>query len=257
MAKELPYYKHEPSEWLEGEIQACSDAAIVCFSNLCSGYWLKLGCISIAFALHKYCRRDPSILNELIENGIVRVEEDQIRISFLDKQLESVNELSKKRSENARKRWQNKNENAKALQLHSKSNAIREDKIREDNIKEKEELHSSKEKPSFNFRKALIQENFDPKLVEDWIQVRKTKRAANTETAFKIFLNQILQAERTKGIDRNELLELTVSRSWQTFKIEYLENLNQNNNAQRQQPTGAEQRRNVEQEILRRSLAGD
>lgn len=125
-------------------------------------------------------------------------------------------------------------------------------------IKEKEELHSSKKKNDpFNFRKALIQENFDPKLVEDWIQVRKTKRAANTETAFKIFLNQILQAERTKGIDRNELLELTVSRSWQTFKIEYLENLNQNNNAQRQQPTGAEQRRNVEQEILRRSLAGD
>lgn len=125
-------------------------------------------------------------------------------------------------------------------------------------IKEKEELHSSKKKnDSFNFRKALIQENFDPKLVEDWIQVRKTKRAANTETAFKIFLNQILQAERTKQIDRNELLELTVSRSWQTFKIEYLENLNQNNNAQRQQPTGAEQRRNAEQEILRRSLAGD
>lgn len=125
-------------------------------------------------------------------------------------------------------------------------------------IKEKEELHSSKKKnDSFNFRKALIQENFDPKLVEDWIKVRKTKRAANTETAFKIFLNQILQAERMKGIDRNELLELTVSRSWQTFKIEYLENLNQNNNAQRQQPSGAEQRRNVEQEILRRSLAGD
>lgn len=259
MAKELPYYKHEPSEWLEGEIQACSDAAIVCFSNLCSGYWLKLGCISIAFALHKYCRRDTTILNELIENGIIRVEDDKIRISFLDKQLENVNELSKKRSENARKRWENQNKDANAMQLHSKSNAIRKDKIREDNIKEIEELHSSKEKKSsFDFRKALIQENFDPKLVSDWIQVRKAKRAANTETAFKIFLNQILQAERLKGIDRNELLELTVSRSWQTFKLEYLENVNQNNNAARQQqPTGAEQRRNAEQEVLRRSLAGD
>ncbi len=131
-------------------------------------------------------------------------------------------------------------------------------KVKKSKVNEKEEFHSSeKKKDSFNFRKALIQENFDPKLVEDWIQVRKTKRAANTETAFKIFLNQILLAERTKGIDRNELLELTVSRSWQTFKIEYLENLNQNNNAQRQQQTGAEQRRNAEQEILRRSLAGD
>ena len=57
MAKELPYFKFEPSEWLEGEIQICSDESISCFINLCSAYWLKLGCISYAFALHKYFRK--------------------------------------------------------------------------------------------------------------------------------------------------------------------------------------------------------
>lgn len=136
MAKELPYYKHEPSEWLEGEIQACSDAAIVCFTNLRDGYWIKLGCISYAFALQKYCRRDASILQELIQNGIVDVEGDNIRIKFLDKQLLEFNLLSSKRSDSARKRWVNAN----AMQLHSKSNAIREDKIREENIKEEKEI---------------------------------------------------------------------------------------------------------------------
>lgn len=130
MAKELPYYKHEPSEWLEGEIQICSDAAIVCFQNLCSGYWLKLGCMSYAFALQKYCRRDASILQELINSGIVDKKGDDISIKFLDKQLSEFSNVSEKRSNAAKKRWSDAN----ALQVDSKSNAIREDKKREKNI---------------------------------------------------------------------------------------------------------------------------
>jgi len=130
MAKELPYYKHEPSEWLEGEIQICSDEAIVCFINLCSGYWLKLGCISYAFALQKYCRRDANILQELIDTGMVDKNEEEISIKFLDKQLSEFNNVSQKRSKAAQKRWSDAN----ALQVHSKSNAIREEKIREKNM---------------------------------------------------------------------------------------------------------------------------
>ena len=130
MAKELPYYKHEPSEWLEGEIQVCSDEAIVCFTNLCSGYWLKLGSMTYAFALQKYCRRNPIILQELIEAGVIDKNGDNIIIKFLDKQLNEFNDLSGKRSKAAQKRWNNAN----ALQVESKSNAIREDKRREKNI---------------------------------------------------------------------------------------------------------------------------
>lgn len=130
MAKELPYYKHEPSEWLEGEIQVCSDEAIVCFTNLCSGYWLKLGSMSYAFALQKYCRRNPIILQELIEAGVIDKNGDNIIIKFLDKQLNEFSDLSGKRSKAAQKRWSNAN----ALQVESKSNAIREDKRREKNI---------------------------------------------------------------------------------------------------------------------------
>lgn len=110
---------------------------------------------------------------------------------------------------------------------------------------------------SFNFRKALLQENFDPKLVDEWLMVRKKKKAVNTETALKVFLNQVYLAERTKGIDRNEILQMTVSRSWQSFKIEYLENLNKNNYEARQQQGGSVQRRIVEDEILRRSMECD
>lgn len=132
MAKELPYYKHEPSEWLEGEIQICSDEAIVCFINLCSGYWLKLGCISYAFALQKYCRRNASILQELIDTGMVDKNGDNLSIKFLDKQLNEVSEVSEKRSKAAKKRWNDANADASAMQVHSKSNAIRRDKKRKE-----------------------------------------------------------------------------------------------------------------------------
>jgi hypothetical protein len=138
MAKELPYFKFEPSEWLEGEIQILSDSAIACFINLCSGYWLKLGCISYAFALHKYCRKDTSVIQELITNNIIQVVDDEIQIKFLDSQLKEVNKVSKKRSQAAQKRWNlhtdNQEVNANALQVHSKSNAIREEKRREEKI---------------------------------------------------------------------------------------------------------------------------
>lgn len=130
MAKELPYYKHEPSEWLEGEIQVCSDEAIVCFINLCSGYWLKLGNISYAFALQKYCRRNANIIQELIDTGMVDRNGDNLSIKFLDKQLNEFSDVSVKRSNAAKKRWSDAN----ALQVDSKSNAIREDKKREKNI---------------------------------------------------------------------------------------------------------------------------
>ena len=160
MAKELPYFKFEPSEWLEGEIQIISDTAIVCFINLCSGYWLKLGCISYAFALHKYCRKDRGVLQELISNNIIQVVDDEIRISFLDNQFEEFKGISEKRSNAAKKRWRknidNQQVNASAMQLDSKSNAIREDKSKEDKSKiEKSIIPETKVSLDIDFDKLL------------------------------------------------------------------------------------------------------
>jgi hypothetical protein len=169
MAKELPYFKFEPSEWLEGEIQVCSDESIVCFINLCSGYWLKLGSINYAFALHKYCKKDARVLQELIDSKIISLIEDKIGISFLDKQLNEFKEISEKRTSAANKRWENKEENASAMQVHSKSNAIREDKSREKEIKEKR-----------------IVKKFSPPLLQDVI-LYFTENEYSKELAVKAF----------------------------------------------------------------------
>ena len=70
--------------------------------------------------------------------------------------------------------------------------------------------------PKFSFLGSLLDYGFDRQLVEDWLKVRKTKKATNTETAFKNFIAELEQ--RTCNI--NEVLEITPQqiKKWETFK---------------------------------------
>jgi hypothetical protein len=206
MAKELPYFKFEPSEWLEGQIQICSDAAIVCFTNIMSGYWSKLGCISYAFALHKYCRRDESILKELIDNQIISINDDEICIEFLDNQLVEFKDISEKRSKSAKKRWSDAN----ALQVDSKSNAIREEKKREEKKRE--------ENKKFVFKTSLLDYGFKKNLVDDWLRVRAKKKLSDTHTAYNGFIKEL----EKKECDINTVMETIVANSWGGFKWEWM-----------------------------------
>ena len=139
MAKELPYFKFETSEWDNGTIQMCSRESKGLFIDLCSMYWARLGDVKTKLAVQKLCNGNANALQELIEEEIIDVIEDKIIIHFLDYQLKEFNAVSDKRKKAANKRWEqdtNKQDvNASALQVQSKSNAIREDKIKEDKNK--------------------------------------------------------------------------------------------------------------------------
>ena len=126
MAKELPYFKFEPSEWDNGNIQICTRDSKGLFIDLCSIYWSRLGELPYALALQKLCNGNNDALQELINRQIIHIEHDQIIIDFLDEQLSEFNQINEKRRNAANKRWKD----ASALQVQSKSNAIREDKIR-------------------------------------------------------------------------------------------------------------------------------
>jgi hypothetical protein len=189
MAKELPFFKFEPSEWLEGEIQVCSYPTVSCFINLCSGYWLKLGRINYAFALQKYCNSNANVLQELIDNKIISIVDDKICIKFLDKQLNEFKNVSEKRTEAANKRWGNKGKDAIALQLECKSNAIREDKIREYNI-----INSD------FFNELLISES--------WIEINAKNNRITPEKVkkfLKIFFDKLI-AEGDRKINKKEFM---------------------------------------------------
>ena len=72
--------------------------------------------------------------------------------------------------------------------------------------------------PPFNFRKAMLSEGFAPELVEEWLKIRKAKKAINTERAFKTFIEQV----RKTNQDINTVLSIIVQKQWKGFEAEWL-----------------------------------
>jgi hypothetical protein len=71
----------------------------------------------------------------------------------------------------------------------------------------------------YSFLDSLIQNGFDEKLSRDWMEVRKQRKAVNTETAFNDFLTQV----QKHGGNRNEILRTCVERSWKGFNHSWIE----------------------------------
>lgn len=94
-----------------------------------------------------------------------------------------------------------------------------------DNVSESVILLKKETKSIFSFERSLIDYGFDKQLVTDWLKVRKTKKATNTETAYKNFIAELEQ--RTCNI--NEVLEICVEKSWSGFKWSWVDNLKQTN----------------------------
>lgn len=101
--------------------------------------------------------------------------------------------------------------NTDAIRLDTDKSRI--DKSREE-YKEKEDKSSKKK---FDFKQALIDIGVDENVANDWMDVRKTKKATNTATAFKKIQKEIEKS----GASANECITLAVERSWSGFKAEW------------------------------------
>ena len=88
--------------------------------------------------------------------------------------------------------------------------------------KETNKKKKSEPKKRFSFSQSLKELGAEDQLISDWLQVRKTKRASNTETALNGFMKQVEKS----GLPLNTVLEICVIRSWQGFNIEWLKDLN-------------------------------
>ena len=131
MKKELPWFKFNPADWQNGNIQMADPMTKGLFIEICSSYWLRLGDMPYALALQKVCNGDSDALQKMIDLKVLKVVEEEIEIQFLDEQLEEFEDLSKKRQKAANTRW-GINSNAKDMHLHTISNARREEKKREE-----------------------------------------------------------------------------------------------------------------------------
>lgn len=83
-----------------------------------------------------------------------------------------------------------------------------------------------KKETKFIFKDALIEYGFKKELVEDWMIVRKNKKASNTKTAFDGFISEI----EKRSSDINEVLSVMVTGSWSGFKWEWYDKLKNDKN---------------------------
>lgn len=142
MAKELPYFKFEPAEYLTKDISFCSLPAQGLFINICSYYWQRKCSLTKDQLLKRLDYENE--LNELISEGVIDLIDNKIRVKFLDKQLDEVEKTSEKNKVNGSKGGRPK-KNPEETQIKPKLNptesekkGIREDKIILDEIREDE-----------------------------------------------------------------------------------------------------------------------
>jgi len=142
MSKELPYFQFEPAEYLTKDISFCSLEAQGLFINVCSYYWQR-GCELTKNQLLRRLNHE-SVLIELIEEGVIDLDGENLVIKFLDDQLNKATSTSKKNSMNGKKGGRPKNpiktqNKPKINPTESQTKGTREDKIKEDEIKEDKE----------------------------------------------------------------------------------------------------------------------
>jgi hypothetical protein len=76
----------------------------------------------------------------------------------------------------------------------------------------------NKNNNKYDFKNSLISLGIDEKIVNDWLIVRKEKKASNTETAFNKIKSEI---EKSK-IPATECIKIAVEKNWRGFEASWL-----------------------------------
>lgn len=93
MAKNNPYFKFDVNQWITGDITSQSDALQGFFIRFCAYYWSQDCNVSYAKASKKFKKMS---LQKLINASIIKRNDDELHVNFLDNQYEVRSKLSKK-----------------------------------------------------------------------------------------------------------------------------------------------------------------
>ena len=107
------------------------------------------------------------------------------------------------------------------------------------------DINMSIKKAAFDFYRELLLLGVNEQTAKDWMQVRKEKRAANTETAFRRIQQEIAKT----GLTAEECIRLSAETSWQGFKAEWLQN-KQKQAASQKQESAYEHNRRLLRELM-------
>ena len=116
----LPYFKFFPNQWVTGTIAFQDFNVQGAFMKVCCFYWSK-GCKVSDKELKAIT---GTYYNTLIDTNLIKVVNKEIKIKWLDEQLEERTKAHNKRVEAGRKGGK---------QCSSKAIALRKEKIKKDN----------------------------------------------------------------------------------------------------------------------------
>jgi len=119
MAKELPFFKFNPTEWLTGKISYQPLEVQGAFIQCCSLFWKKSGIVKVDEVDWRIGKKN---LDVLIECDFISVKEGFLSIEFLEEQLISFESIRTIRAE-----YGSKGGVAKATKSLAKANEILDD----------------------------------------------------------------------------------------------------------------------------------
>lgn len=191
-----PAFLFYPNDFLSGTMF---------FSNECVGIYIR-----ILLAQHQHghlTKKQMEILCncEIPEEILAKFSQDSEGKYYnerLENEIIKRQKHSEKQRQNATMRW-HKSGIGLAMPL--------------ENVNENE--NRNKDKIRFNLKDKLLKEGYELNLIEEWIKIRKNKKATNTETALKKFLEEV----KKSGIDKNEILKMCVEKSWAGFNHKWLQ----------------------------------
>lgn len=134
----------------------------------------------------------------------------------LDVRLEPVYIKRGKSKEQSAKQ---KRINGKFISNNADSTIVSATEIPQSKVKESKVDENNEEEYIFNAKKFLLSIGVDKIIASDFLKVRKLKKAANTETAFKSIK---LEIEKT-NLTANECITICVQKSWASFKSEWVQ----------------------------------
>jgi hypothetical protein len=162
----------------------------------------------IAFELRITTEQAKSIINDF---DLFVFDGDYFGSASVERRLNERNEKSVKARKSAFDRWNKAKNDANALRTQSDGNAIKESKGNESK--------ENKDEYIFVFKSALVELGIEPKIVSEWLKVRKNKKLTNTETAFNLIKKEIEKS----GLTPNECIKIAVEKSWGGIDAEWLE----------------------------------
>lgn len=215
----MHYYQHHIGDFIK-DTANLNDHQIATYMRMLWGYYtdespFEDDCESIAFAY----RSDEKTVRLLLKHYFILCD-DGWRHTRCDKEIAEYKGKAEKARASANARW--KNANALPTQSERNADASDSDANQEPRTNNQEKKQKTIRAPSAH---ALLPD-VPPDLVDDFVKLRKAKRASVTQTA----VDGIRREANKAGYTMEQAIRTCCERGWQGFKAEWVTGNNRNNN---------------------------